>query len=349
MQSLPGDWLFLLADPGESVTRQTLASLDAFSGSVPVPPGYAFDAGHCPQSFGTDPFACLPPEVLDSVLVRLPSGDVCRLRLASGAVARISSPTSLSQSFWESRFTNDFEMAFFAADSPTTANYPKVVNWRALYALIRASLGGGPLSAGLQNRRRIWNCLTHVSRPLEPLLRAGDRNWLQEDLPAAIDPLPEGQWRGNEVQSHAKYHRASRYLPLRVSLGTSRLRISVYFIEINCRRYVSGVALRCRDGDELTTLQQVGISTTTEEHLEMDEGEVIYGMQTYCALDGVVGFDLYLRGGKSRNASLGHCLASYTDIAVAELLPTEPGVLCGLIFAFDVRSLSNPRKVLPID
>ena len=351
-RGLSEDWMFLLADPGDSISMQILASLGAFSGSVLAPPGYvfAFGTGHFSQSLGTDPFTCLPPEILGMILIRLPSADVCHLRLASAAVAGISSPPSLSQSFWKSRFTADFEMAFFFPDSPRPAHHPKVVDWRALYALIQTSLGGGPLAEGLQNRRRIWNCLAHVFRPLEPLLDAGNRGWLLEDLPPAIAPLQEHQQCGNAVQSHAQHHHASQYFPFRVPAEASRLRISVFFIEFNCLRYISGVALQSRDGDDFTTLHQVGIGTTAGEHLELNKGEVVDGMKIHSAMDGLVGFELYLRGKKSRNASIGHCSGSYTDVAdvaVAELLATEPGVLCGLILTFDVRSLSKPRATPP--
>ncbi|KAJ9288696.1 hypothetical protein DTO021C3_3725 [Paecilomyces variotii] len=59
-----------------------------------------------------DIFAKLPMEIIHLILTWMPSNDIQNLRLASRSVSIRSSIRTLSQFFWRSRFSPDFEMGF---------------------------------------------------------------------------------------------------------------------------------------------------------------------------------------------------------------------------------------------
>jgi hypothetical protein len=97
-----------------------------------------------------DIFLKLPPEIVTAVLAELPSRDVCSLRLASRAVASVSSPRHLTSSFWQSRFKGENELAFYAALTPLRMASR---GWLDLYRKVRDGLREPCNFPGLCNRR----------------------------------------------------------------------------------------------------------------------------------------------------------------------------------------------------
>lgn len=85
------------------------------------------------------------------MLSLLPSTSVQGLRLASRHVASKTDPASLPQSFWQSRFSADFEMGF-AWPVDASANQ----NWREAYLLLKEAFNDTSGSAHARNRCRIW-------------------------------------------------------------------------------------------------------------------------------------------------------------------------------------------------
>lgn len=97
-----------------------------------------------------DIFSVFPFEIICLLLTLLPSHDIEQLRLASRLIACISlTSLQLPQSFWRSRFAQDFEMGFaLLSDSDRGSQ-----DWRALYSALRHALRNG--YPRLRNRKRI--------------------------------------------------------------------------------------------------------------------------------------------------------------------------------------------------
>ncbi|KAL2171244.1 hypothetical protein VTG60DRAFT_3350 [Thermothelomyces hinnuleus] len=115
-----------------------------------------------------DPFSVLPPQMLQLVIQHTPTSDLASVRLASGAVARVSRIADLPQAFWRSRFAPPFEMGFAL---PQRADAD--LDWRAMYFLIRRALARhcvvvprmeSPLMARLAKRRYWWERLGRVAK-----------------------------------------------------------------------------------------------------------------------------------------------------------------------------------------
>lgn len=141
------EWSFLLADPLDIREFQVLPA------DIHVPSHSLTGLQSIPFSRGF--FETLPDEITVSVLCLLPSKDVANLRLASRAVAMISTASLLFQTFWASRFGHGMELGFVHPVSMT-----KRRDWRSLYFKVKARLEHEP---ALKNRKRIWNSLQPVA------------------------------------------------------------------------------------------------------------------------------------------------------------------------------------------
>ncbi|KAK4242817.1 hypothetical protein C8A03DRAFT_10999 [Achaetomium macrosporum] len=87
----------------------------------------------------TDPFSCLPPEILHQIFSFTPTFSLLNLRLASRAVASVSRLPDLPQSFWRSRFLPPLEMGF-ALPERVDWDQDREMDWRGLYFLLRRAL-----------------------------------------------------------------------------------------------------------------------------------------------------------------------------------------------------------------
>ncbi|RBQ66505.1 hypothetical protein FVER14953_21323 [Fusarium verticillioides] len=91
-----------------------------------------------------DVFNYFPPEILERIVMFLPSPDVHSLRLAS----RVFATLSLSERFWASRFIEGHEFDYLPevfATPPTS--------WRALYLSLHIWASE---NSGMGNRSRVW-------------------------------------------------------------------------------------------------------------------------------------------------------------------------------------------------
>jgi hypothetical protein len=92
-----------------------------------------------------DCFSLLPVEILQRILILLPSKDVLNLKIASSIVATIALPNS----FWASRFHGYREYGhIIEAHNCETSSH----NWEGVYFALRARKTEGTL----ENRRCIW-------------------------------------------------------------------------------------------------------------------------------------------------------------------------------------------------
>ena len=100
-----------------------------------------------------DYFSLLPVEILQRILILLPSKDVVNLKIASSTVAT----TALPNSFWASRFHGYREYGHIieAHDCKTSSH-----NWEGVYLALRAREKEGTL----ENRRCIWLLALSIHR-----------------------------------------------------------------------------------------------------------------------------------------------------------------------------------------
>lgn len=343
-RSLSEDWRFLLASPGCDTTGEANASLAKLAEAWKLTHDYATtDRGHPAvrgnyRDCGKDPFGRLPPEMLDLLFVELASTDLCSLRLASKAVANLSSPDHLSQSFWESRFTDGFEMESFFTCRPHHA-HRREIDWQALYSVVKKCLAEGPLRAGLRNRKRIWTCLSYFTSSLEVFL--GGAN---PPLPLAVtessstrSSLPEELLLGSIARSHALHEYTAHHILFPTSSRNTQARLSASFIWLNRRRYICGLRLRSNQGDSVEALpHEAGIVIPEAEEQHDFPLDDVTGINVYTAVDGIVGLEFYCRG--ERKMALGHCSVLHGEVAVAELSLRKYGSLRGLMITFDVRN-----------
>lgn len=329
-RSLPDEWQFLLADPMVDITGITDMSSTMLLNSYQ-------SRKDLQQISAEDPFGYLPAEILDILFIKLTSTDLCSLRLASRVVAGASSPAWLSQAFWRSRFSVHHEMGFFLGGQRQSISRISI-DWHRLYAFLQESLAGNNNNStfcGLLNKRRIWNGLSSLCASLRPLLEASTCG-----IPTPLEvPFPEGYQRGAFIRSHTPP------TPFRqnhvVLLPSWPLRLSISFINFNCRRYVSGISLRGHDGRDWRIPQfgQAGlVIPTAEEHLDLSSPEAIKSIKIYSIDDGIVGIEFHKEARGLKPGLVGS--ASNPDTAVAELVPGVSGGVRGFTLTFDVWTYS---------
>src|SRR5436189_6082914 len=102
-----------------------------------------------------DCFAILPLEILQEILVYLPSKDVLNLKLTSAAFAA----TPLSSVFWASRFQYGFE---FHCVFETQKYCTQECSWKSLYLGVRSLCN----NSNFRNRCRIWKIILQLEELL---------------------------------------------------------------------------------------------------------------------------------------------------------------------------------------
>ena len=347
-RSLSESTRFLMANPGCDATREIEASLANLAETWKLTQNHApTDMGRSAMlgshlDSGKDPLGRLPPEVIHISCIDLSTTDLCSLRLASRAVANITLVDRLSQSFWESRFADGFEMEFFFAGRQPPVDR-RDINWRDLYLVINRCLAEGSLREGLRNRKRIWACLSYFRSSLEPVLRG---NGIFGPIAMTIPPplwssIPEELSSGEIAQSHARHEYRAFLIPFHTLSENTSATLSASFIWFNRRRYICGLRLRSdKGGSTKAAVYTAGhIIPESEEHLEFPLHEAT-SLNVYLAVDGIVGLQFHCRG--ERRLALGHCSVSHGDVAVAALSPGTSSHICGLITRLDVRNYQIP-------
>ncbi|EFE41480.1 hypothetical protein TRV_03785 [Trichophyton verrucosum HKI 0517] len=105
-------------------------------------------------------------ELLELIIVQLPTVDALALSQASKGLARII-PSNLGQSFWRSRFQPDLELGYAFEANKTNC----LLDWKWLYFKFRDLTRFEP---GLKNRKRIWKLIRSPISELAALGWSGD-------------------------------------------------------------------------------------------------------------------------------------------------------------------------------
>ncbi|KAI9147449.1 hypothetical protein HJFPF1_12470 [Paramyrothecium foliicola] len=289
-----GDLGFLHADPCQ-------VSLDGV-----LSPPWPATQSTIAATHGTghsDIFTGMPRELVVAMCAELPSDDLCSLRLTSRAVAAVSSPVSLPNSFWHSRFAPDFEMGFYMAGK--IPGLPSK-DWRALYGQIRRSMAGPSGSPSLRNRRRIWNVLGDLKLTIEALLEGPG---IQEAPFSYATGLPftpsmvvttslRSSWQNPaypSIRSDFSWDLEEAVLSNFICASTP-IKIYAYFIHLHGQAFVCGLQATASTSTGSITLSQVGlIRPKIGEYFYLQPHEKITKVLAVCSRMGVVGLGFLIQ------------------------------------------------------
>ncbi|KAF5622077.1 uncharacterized protein FTJAE_11044 [Fusarium tjaetaba] len=278
LATFPGDYYprcdFLKADPSISVTPPA---------SCPLVDGGTYGVDDTETSL--DLFSKLSTELNHCIINLLDNVSLCNLRLASKAVANLSKPTELPQTFWASRFNYDREMDFFPTD------YKRTETWRDLYFNVKDALRDTSSAGHMTNRRRIWWGLGMITPYLIAMLdqrpRLDDTTRLREELVSlGYEMTQKVQGFGGDRGANPSgdiHVRGSRYLKLR--LGGAR--ISVTRAYIDGRDYITGFRVTRRDHTERF---RIGLINTYEEtRFVIKPSDQVIALKVATTFGGIVG------------------------------------------------------------
>lgn len=343
------NWGFALADPNLDLPEETSAYLFRnlpVCAREPVQPAAEKDcydcyAGHSSSGYN-DPFGRLPLEIIDLLLTKLRTVDLCCFRLASRVVARHTPGEScLSQSFWESRFSLDMEMGFFFAAQPPP--FPrKEINWHVLYMRLGQALADDS-KPNLRNRKRIWTCLSHIEASMTPFFNDANCEWPPQTETPGLQLPWDGHRPGLVIRTHSLFTSVDypeQKLLLPPLPWPSSLCLTVSFILFNCQRYISGLRLSYiqSNGSHLV-LEKAGVLIPeTAEHLYLEPDAIPHAIKVYCVSDGIIGLEFFQNEcvGNSSGILLGYSSVEQGGVSNAKLYPTAPAVFRGLFLSFDV-------------
>lgn len=144
-----------------------------------------------PFRYHSDRFTVLPWEILEAIVVNLPTCDALNLRLASRSFSRILA----SQPFWASRFAPGGERDFVFE----LRKGMKGKDWRHLYRHTSSSQS----SPGLLNRMRLWHLIRLIEKHVR-LVLDDKRGSVSEDVNCT--DLRWHRVRGDVRQELGAYH-----------------------------------------------------------------------------------------------------------------------------------------------
>ncbi|CZR45192.1 uncharacterized protein FPRO_15633 [Fusarium proliferatum ET1] len=195
-------------------------------------------------SLKSDSFSRLVPEILQSIVILLPTSDVHSLRLASPVFATLELP----ERFWASRFQPGHEFEYLPEVHDRSPQ-----SWRAFYHSLKIWTQGIP---SMVNRRRVWG----LAKRLQATLTQMDGVSCQgSPLSTWHETTPDGPDNATS-EANFPWHTASRAV---VSLGDSFFygsrvlkarvlyfpepmklqQMSVSFVDTAAGRFISGFTL----------------------------------------------------------------------------------------------------------
>ncbi|KAI8723142.1 hypothetical protein NCS52_00169300 [Fusarium sp. LHS14.1] len=294
-----------------------------------------------------DCFSPFPLEVNQFIFNFLQSPDLCNLRLASRQIANIAKPAHLPQSFWESRFATDKEMNFFSLQQ-YLSKPARFDNWRLLYAQVQHTLRNKTLSGHFRNRRRVWQCVGHLTQCLVPLLEQTrslrDGISLKTELASqgySIGQMAQGVFRDDDSVTGGVgiclFGRQSLFCAKGDEAKT--IQISVSFLAFDCAEYVSGIRVLERSGaNPATELSRAGlIMPFSEKSITITPKIELTGIQVASSTSGIVGLGFLLRDGNGLPAqrTAGIINNPPDGVGIATLRPRTGYKVSGFLISLD--------------
>jgi hypothetical protein len=298
----------------------------------------------------SDIFIQLPLELLWMILSDLPSKDVCSLRLSSRAIANISGPTQLPQSFWASRFVGDNEMAFVMACGES----PKLHDWRAYYSCVKYKMHHQRDFAAVANKARIWGCLGMLSYAIKDMMAHDPQinpklsidDMLRGSFPNMSVIVGEGRLTSGKLLPYddpgAPLRRGCRELsstivtwPQAPRLDDVTIRVS--FTQLNSTRYISGLRIVQNRDVPKTSFQEfsrAGLIVQSNEHsVSFGKRVVFRGVEVATHRDGIVGLRFCTLSALNWRK---HPVGDFKKSRKPEH-PEPANFIAGLLLGFDVR------------
>ncbi|KAF9774419.1 hypothetical protein IL306_007590, partial [Fusarium sp. DS 682] len=248
------------------------------------------------QDFNSDSFSCLVPELLQAIVVLLPTSDVHSLRLASPVFATLELP----ERFWASRFQADHEFGYL----PEVHDHPPE-SWRAFYLSLKTWTCGIP---SIANRRRVWG----IAKRLQATLTQLDGVSCQgSPLDTWIESVSENSDPDKKFEAGVSWHTAARavaepdqffsygcrvlraraiYFPEPVKLR----RMTVSFVKTVAGRFISGFRLTDHHGCCHTIGYQHEDAMVL---IPLTSGEPIQGWELALDISGVKGIAVVYNNG----------------------------------------------------
>lgn len=325
--------------------------------------GGRLNPGFSPRQLNpTDPFSWLPAEISEIILCSLPSVDVCRLRLASSAVAAISTPSCLTRRFWASRFDGNMEMGFFLGVIDAPPSRLLNINWHLLYTNLITRLARPARYPKLRNSRRLWAVLGRLCESLVPMLvvnhldDAGNTPMLGSGCkrrggPSIYSPTYNDQSRFNPIWAFTPLRKMEN-LVFPGFPSTHPIQINVSFIRFNCQTYISGIRVLKIHSSTAMDTSRAGLilpSNNTDD-VWMDQGDELIGIQVSSAIDGIVGLSFHIRRWRSSTSlwrAVGNFDTSMSEVGISNLHPPHNSAISGLRLGLDVRHFL-PSHVTPL-
>ncbi|KAF5603140.1 uncharacterized protein FSUBG_7363 [Fusarium subglutinans] len=201
------------------------------------------------QCLKSDAFSRLVPELLQAIVILLPTSDVRSVRLASPVFATLE----LAESFWASRFQPGHEFDYL----PEVHDRPPE-SWMALYHSLNIWAREVPC---LVNRRRVWGLAKRLQATLTQMVYVSCQG---SPLSTCFETLPGGLGQNiseNEVLWHTasravadpgkSFHYGSRVLRARALYFPEPVKLrqmSVSFVHTEGGSFISGLRLVDNDG-----------------------------------------------------------------------------------------------------
>ncbi|KAJ9355088.1 hypothetical protein DTO280E4_6602 [Paecilomyces variotii] len=325
-----------------------------YLGPVHVPPKHHNKAIASEEVSSLDVFAKLPMEIIHLILTWMPPNDIQNLRLASRSVSMRSSVDALSQFFWRSRFSPDFEMGF-ALPTHLGNHY----DWRSLYFGIKHALRTPQFFPRLENRKRIWQIISRNASFLSLHLQGirlhgiatswsdfslgGLQNGSLEKLSPPkiiVTELLAGDSELLRVGSREIFIRS-----LHTSIKAQSISaVGISTVEFNARIFVSGIRLFTKP-DVASECSLGYITSSSEGLLLISPEERFAGFELATCDDGIVGVRIILDARSHRHMStwVGNIGKGEPDIAFGTLClrcETSSFKLAGSFDAFKLISLA---------
>lgn len=347
-------WCFFLANPFTIPELTTLLDhTSTFSNAAPL----AFPESGLPTVAvwnSVDLFATFPLEIIVLILSCLPSRDVANFRLASRAIADVSTVSRLGQSFWESRFAPGLELDFIC---PGRSRH---CDWRLYYLKIKDWL---PHNPGLRNRRRLWKLLQPVAGSVNVSLDPRRKTLgIPADLNLSTLMDIVGKDQGSLMLTHhiggesiSKYHgeqlsfgcrqmdHRAAIIPsplLAARAPSSNWSYGVSLVTFNGREYVSSLRFisQSLEQDEHECRSGIGyLLPPKESRFQFQDDEAISGIEVAVCASGVVGIKFLVTPPRDVGGWVGRI--DGPDVAFGRLLPVAGNKLAAFAACTDVCGL----------
>ncbi|PGG99015.1 hypothetical protein AJ79_08714 [Helicocarpus griseus UAMH5409] len=225
-----------------------------------------------PFSTDTRNFAILPLELRELILCFLPSPDVRSLMLASRAFASIQ----LSQTFWASRFDNDYDYIFeVRKDLPRGTP----CNWKFLFENIKGAVHNLP---AIRNRKRIWELLRSLTDAVvtlsqSPLKGLPARTFFDPEIARDSKEWNKAVKSRDSNLTRFSYGSVALYSRT-VFVNQKVVGVYVSFFEMAGTTFVSGIRFICSDGQHIELGYIIG---KTEVYLSVGTCALDDGISTF--------------------------------------------------------------------